>query len=202
MAHASNNATWTNSAATPITAATLEAQENAVDQIYTTAYGSTSRTRPPSSYVYYTADSSTLAAGTDFIMAGGWSAYSDPDNMMTVSGGTISTPTIITAPISGMYQCEFHGVSSAVTGYIYARLLINADSAQTVTYRATNNSFAITTGFAAGEATHFHLSRPRLLNAGDKITAALYSNAAFILRATFFTQPFVTMWGIRYLGPV
>ena len=201
MAHQSNNPTWTNSATTPINAQALENIETGIDSLALGNYGGLGRTRTYAGYVYYTADSSSLVAGTDYIMAGGWGLYSDPDGMVSLGGGTISTPVTITIPVTGMYQADFHGVSSALSGYIYARMLINADTSQTVSYRVVNNSCAIAIGPSSSEATHFHLTRPRLFNAGDRVTAAIYSTAAFVLKSTFFAQPYVTMFGVRFLGP-
>lgn len=96
MAHVTGNAAWQDfpSTTTPITAAKLNALEGAFDTLYTSEYGSATRTQRTFFRAYHTGF--FLAGNTDQFMGGGWTVAKDTD-----SAWVPGAPSYYQIPISG-----------------------------------------------------------------------------------------------------
>src|SRR3954465_7808734 len=97
MAHVTGNATWVDypSTATLVNAAKLNNLETVFDNLYTSEYGSVTRTKRTLFRAYF-AGSFTLVALTDQTMGFGWTVATDTDSAFV--GGSISYYQI---PLSG-----------------------------------------------------------------------------------------------------
>lgn len=170
----------------------------------TSLYGGSSRTRPPTAAVYYTTDSSTLAASTNYAMVGGWAKAYDLDNMVTLGLTTDANPTEITAPVAGMYLLWVDMTTTAASGYLYWRWILNGTNVagNLGTVRIPTQSLASASAAGAPEATHLHASIVRPLAAGDRIQGAIWDTVAFVLKASWFGGTRHSQFGMRYLGPV
>jgi hypothetical protein len=166
----------------------------------TTLFGGSTRTRAPAAYVYLNTDAA-YPATTDGVVTGNMTKLADPDNMVTL-GSSASAPTEITAPVAGMYMWEYHIQSSATTGVLYARVILNGTNSNSVTSRATTQSAAQQYAGATAEGTSLHLVVTRQMAAGDRVQFHTYATTAGTFKTAWFGGGKATMMGIRYLGPV
>lgn len=169
----------------------------------TSLYGGSARTRPPTAAVYFTTDSASLAGGKNWGMVAGWAKAYDLDNMVTLGFTNDANPTEITAPVAGMYLIWVDLTTSAQSGYLYWRWILNGTNTSTNldTVRVPTQTLASATAVGA-EATHLHAMIVRPLAAGDRIQGAFWSTVPFVLKASWFGGARHTQFGMRYLGPV
>lgn len=178
------------------------ALNDAIRALRTSAFGGPDRTRPPNAFVVWTTDSPSLAANTNFFMTSGWiKDDNDPDNMINLGNGTNASPVQITAPVAGKYVLECHAVTTATSGVLYTRLLMNSNLATSVENQVLGSSVANQAAGGTPEATFSHLAVERTLAAGDRFICSMYSTVAFVLKAGWFGGWRQTRFGIRYVGP-
>lgn len=172
-----------------------------LNAIRAAAFGGPSRTRPPQAYMYLNADTA-YGAGANILWSGRFTKYTDPDNMLYTGGGTAATASSVTIPVDGLYLVELHMISTAASGSLYGRVLLNADPTATTTAQVGAYTVMNQGAVATPEATFLHLAIPRPFLAGDKLTFTLYGTVGGTMKAGWFGGTEQTFMGARYIGPV
>ena len=182
MTHASTNPTWQDypSTATLVTASSLENVENTADALYTSGYGSLTRTRRASLNVYTTA-SWSIPATTDTTVKNttAWTVYRDTESKW-FSNATASYYEI---PYSGrLWDVLFRpstGTAAPSGGTLACKIMLNTTSVVT-------NSICSDARNTTGGECHPVAHRQGIpLNALDKVYFAVWSTSAITIASSF-----------------
>jgi len=181
MTHASTNPTWQDypSTATQVTAAALEKIENTADALYTSGYGSTTRTRRASLNVY-TTGSWSVPATTDTLLKSTptWLVYRDTESKW-FSNATASYYEI---PYSGrLWDILFRPSTGTSTNgsTLACKIMLNTTSVVT-------NSICSDARNCTGGEVHPVAHRQGIpLNALDKVYFAVWAMHAITIAPSF-----------------
>ena len=172
MAHASGNPTWINypTLTTPYTASTSEAQENAIDGLYTTLFGGTGRTTAQIIEAYYAGTTGSVSASTNTLVSGNWPSVRDTDSMYNYASGSI----YMQAAVAGRFYLWGSFPWSGNSGVQVVYFQKNSNSATPTACVAYDNR----PGPGSGVGGANKISEEVVLAAGDKLYLILYTSVA------------------------
>jgi hypothetical protein len=181
MTHASSNPAWQDypSTATLVTAASLENIENTADALYTSGYGSLTRTRRATLGVY-TTGSWAISATTDTTVKNTitWIVFRDTE----AKWNSNATASYYEIPYSGrLWDLYFHAPIAASTngGGLACKIMLNTTSV------VTNSICSDSRNTGGGEA-HVVAHRQGVpLNALDKVYFSVWSTHAVTVGTSF-----------------
>lgn len=168
MAHVTGNATWVDypSTATLVNAAKLNNLETVFDNLYTSEYGSVTRTKRTLFRAYFPT-SFSLSLSTDQFMGAGWTVATDTD-----SGWVVGSPSYYQIPLSGRLWDIFFRLT-VYTGWnaegISAKITLNVASTGSTIAADTRRT-------TAGECIPTAYREAVQLTAGDKLYFAGWTN--------------------------
>ncbi|HYH63363.1 MAG TPA: hypothetical protein VD866_01555 [Urbifossiella sp.] len=181
MTHASTNAAWQDypSTATLVTASTLEKIENTADALYTSSYGSLTRTRRATLNVY-TIGSWAIPAATDTLLKNTitWVAFRDTEAKWFPN----ATASYYEIPYSGrLWDIYFHAPIAVSTngGTLACKIMLNTTSV------VVNSIISDSRNCGGGEAHAIAHRQGIPLNAGDKAYFGVWSSHAVTVGPSF-----------------
>jgi hypothetical protein len=172
-------------------AASAAANASAIAALRTERYGSADRTWRPRVEMRMTADINGLAASTDYLLVGSFSAFRDTEaangkSPMLIIGTSATDPSRVVIPVDGEYDIEYAARTSATSGLLAIGVILNGTTANSVSSRVTTQSiFRFLVG-GTGEGSVAFLNRKAQLSAGDVLTFSIWQNVAFNLTAAYF----------------
>jgi hypothetical protein len=179
MTHATGNPVWKDypDKSTLVGATQLNRTETALDNLHTSEYGGTSRTR---NALFRAFLNGTLSVNGDLYITTGWTVDIDTDSGWTVPGG--ATPSYYTIPYNNRFwdlSISYATSATPAAGAMSAKIMLN-------TAAVTTNSIASDSRSTNTWEGNCYCFRPCVpLIAGDKIYFAMWTSTALTVAPTF-----------------